>query len=90
MIEYPEHEKVAKVKDQSQAIGAFLDAGGLGEGIVLARWEGRQGDYLDPVHLNIEKVLAKYFGIDLDKLEAEKIQMLEELRKSNAPTHQTV
>jgi hypothetical protein len=37
MPEYPEHEKLAAVKDQSQAIGEFLDFGlsRIGGGLVL-------------------------------------------------------
>jgi len=36
-----------------------------------------------PVHASIEKLLAEYFKIDLNKVETEKIAMLEELRRSN-------
>ena len=39
-----------------------------------------EGDYL-PVHIAIEQMLAKYFGIDLDKAEQEKRAILESLRK---------
>lgn len=36
-----------------------------------------------PTHRSIQSILAEYFGIDLDKIEAEKRQMLDELRAMN-------
>ena len=78
-MEYPEHEKLAKVKDESQIIGQFLDTGL--DGMVLARWDDDYEEY-NPVHEPINTILDRYFGIDQDKLEAEKRQMLEQLRKA--------
>jgi hypothetical protein len=37
---------------------------------------------LAPLNINIEKVLAEYYDIDLKKVDAEKDQMLNELRKN--------
>lgn len=47
---------------------------------------GSEGDYnrLIPVTTNIQVLLASYFGIDLNKLEAEKEAMLETQRALNA------
>jgi hypothetical protein len=78
---YPEHEKLAKVKDKSQIIGAFLD-NGLPDGVVFAEWN-RHRDVLYPVRCDIQQWLADYFDIDRDKLEAEKQQMLDEIRAVN-------
>jgi len=85
MRKYPEHEKQAKVLDQSQTIGSFLDNGGLGDGVVLAKWDERPGrDNLYPIHMDINKILAAYFEIDLNKIEKEKQQMLKDLRTAAA------
>lgn len=75
MREYPEHEKLAAVKDAAQAIGEFLEFGGY----TLCRWEPDMGDYPVPVGLPITRVLADYFDIDLSKIEQEKRAMLNEL-----------
>lgn len=77
-MEYPEHEKLAKVKDESQAIGEFLE------------WLENHGEYelgavaedlkLYPLGKSIERILAEYFKVDQRKLEAEKQTMLEAIR----------
>lgn len=77
-MNYPEHEKLHNIKDQSQIIGDFLE--NLPNGLVLARWGGFEHDDLFLAHKRTEEVLADYFGIDLDKIEQEKRAMLEELR----------
>lgn len=92
----PEHEKLHAIKDKSQAIGEFVEWLGS-EGIVLARYHahdenclnehGRLGcgmsrERLYPEHLAIRKMLAHYFGIDEDRLEAEKRAMLDEIRRT--------
>jgi hypothetical protein len=82
--EYPEHEKLAKVRDKSQAIGEFLE------------WASEKGWHLayypeDPnydaemrwVRETVHQILAKYFGIDLKRLEDEKRAMLEWIREAD-------
>ena len=92
-IATPETDKMIAVKDKSQAIGAFLEWLN-NENTVIVRYatkdderdeKGNQtgiheGDYL-PFHISIEKMLAKYFKIDLDKAEQEKRALLESIRK---------
>jgi hypothetical protein len=75
-MKYTEHAKLEKVKDQSQAIGEFLD----GCGYLLAQYN--QFDELVPIRLSTEKVLADYFEIDLERLEKEKRHMLDQCRKA--------
>lgn len=87
---YAEHEKLNQLDGENQVIGAFLE------------WLNNIGYHLcenldypteeDPesgmVHIreNTEQLLAKYFSIDLDKLEQEKRQMLDEIRNNtNSP-----
>lgn len=77
---YPEHEKMAKVIDQSQVIGAFLDA--MSEkGIELCEYSEGDGGMMFPVRKSIEQILADYFEINLKKIEAEKRAMLESIRQ---------
>lgn len=78
MSAYPEHDKMSAVLEQSQTIGEFLDW--LSEqGITRARFEKMEGwrdPVLVPTHESIEVLLARYFGIDLSVIEAEKRAML--------------
>lgn len=74
---YPEHEKLNAVKDQSQAIGDFLDWLNSEKGIVLANYGNSDVAWLAPDGTAKERLLAEYFEIDLDKLEAEKRAMLQ-------------
>ncbi len=78
--EFPEHVKQAKVLDQSQAIGEFLEW--LDEsGVVLCHIDTDKAfDEFTPIRTPRIKLLARYFEIDLEKIEAEKRQMLDELR----------
>ena len=91
-VETPELDKMREVHEQSQTIGEFLDTSEY----VLARWvdcsrefhEGADISYgrcpedhhLVEVHQTIEEVLAEYFGIDLEKVEAERQAILDVLR----------
>jgi hypothetical protein len=107
MSKYPEHDKLAKVSDESQAIGTFLDwlRGGLDspnltlcyfqEPTGQPRFEN-DGDLFDgeelklnldfiepgwtPARSTTPQLLAQYFGIDQEKLDAEKEQMLMDMR----------
>lgn len=84
---YPEHEKLKLVKDQSQAIGEFIEWLKHEKGIHLAMWyeDKNVGEYLDYAIYrvgSIQKLLGEYFEIDQDKLESEKRQILDEWRSS--------
>lgn len=77
---YPEHAKLHKVKERSQAIGEFLEFGPW----TLCEWRegvgGWEGSY-QPVRGGIQAALATYFGIDQEKLDQEKRGMLDQLRR---------
>lgn len=77
---YPECKKMAAVKNESQAIGSFLDWL-EGEDLFICNLEKEE---YRPIHTTIEKLLAEYFEIDLDKVEEERRQILDELRSHNA------
>lgn len=85
-MKYPEHEKLDKIKDVSQSQGLFLEwlLSVKGYTLCTLEEENHEGfaDYL-PVWRSIEDLLSEMHGIDLDKLEAEKRQMLDEIRKEN-------
>ncbi len=87
--EHPEHAKLEAVKDQSQAIGDFLEWLGNDrpDGPIFL-CERRRDVEIDniwvPTGASAEKLLAEYFDIDTKKLEAEKRAILEAQRKANA------
>lgn len=70
------------IKERSQAIGEFLDWASS-KGMILAKYDDAFHDEsLRAVPDSIQKILARYFGIDLNKIETEKLDMIEELRKT--------
>lgn len=77
---YPEHERLAVIKDQSQTIGEFLDWL-QAIGIVRAVWGPDESLYHD--HHNIRDLLAEYFEIDQDRLEDEKRAMLDTMKSDD-------
>jgi len=88
-MEYPEHENLEVIKEESQIIGLFLDC--LGDmNLALCKWEEGHGYGYEWVpsgyyHSNksIEEILAEYFKIDRKKLEEEKQQMLSQFIEAN-------
>jgi len=81
--EYPEHAKLRDVKYQSQKIGEFIEW--LGEqSMAVCHFDGslNHSNYW-PANEPINKLLARFFGIDLDKLEDEKTAMLDAQRVLN-------
>lgn len=87
-METPELDKMHAVHGKSQAIGEFLEWLTFEKGWTLAEW--KKTEYADDFHnelwptsYSIEKLLAEYFEIDLEKTEIERRALLEEIRKSN-------
>lgn len=77
-MDYPEHNKLHLIKDESQAQGDFLEW--LGEQkIRLCVWSDEDKEYA-PIYESTEKLLARYHEIDLNKLEQEKRAMLDALQ----------
>ena len=79
MGDYPEHDKLSAIKDQSQACGEFLEWLGS-QGILLCSIPPDYDHTWLPIHRNVQDLLAEFFEIDLDKIEVEKRQMLDQLR----------
>jgi hypothetical protein len=62
-----ECDKLHAIKDQSQVIGEFLD------------WLEDEHEVFLPK--SVTNLLAEYFDIDLEKVEQEKLAILEDLRE---------
>jgi len=81
MSQYPEHDKMETVQDEARAVSAFLEWLIEERGVTLCRDDGR--GRLEPFPVNIESLLAGHFKINLSKIDAEKEQMLQDLRTAN-------
>lgn len=80
---YPQHTKLKEHRAESQTVGQFLEWL-LGEegGYTLATWEGESPwEQLTHAHVDIEDLLARWLGIDLAKLEQEKLALLTAIRE---------
>jgi hypothetical protein len=83
MIDTPECDKMAAVKDESQAIGEFISwLHGQGH-IIAEKLTGGGGYELFQDRRTIEQMLADYYEIDLNKVEEEKRALLELQRTLN-------
>lgn len=78
LSKYPEHDKLQKVQVESQAIGEFHDWMNE-QGYNICELEGEHDRFI-PIHRRIDDLMAEFFGIDRDKVEEEKRQMLDEMR----------
>lgn len=79
MSKYPEHDRLAAVNDKTQTIGEFLEWAGS-TGVLLC--EIAPDDHFYPVG-DTMTLLAEWAGIDRDRLEDEKRQMLDEMCRMN-------
>lgn len=80
---YPEHEKMGKIADKSQAIGEFLEWATAERGLHLAEYrtfEDADREVLTVVYTPVQELLAEFFGIDLTAIEREKRAMLDAMR----------
>lgn len=84
MIPTPECDRLAAVREDSQMIGEFLDWLNSAKGYRLCTLERRpwmdEPETWQPIYIGIERVLAEYFSINLDKVEQEKRLVLEAIR----------
>ena len=85
MADYPEIAKMAAVREESQVCGNFLSWLEEEGFSVCERGEGRNREHV-PVRMSVEELLARYFEIDLRKVEAEKHAMIESFGVVPAPT----
>jgi hypothetical protein len=94
--DYPEHEKLTAIVEQSQAVGEFLAWCAEEKGYALAVWEPRQrrdskGRFshnrveqrMHPVATPTRRLLSEFFQIDDAKIDAEKRAMLQAMCEAN-------
>jgi hypothetical protein len=79
LLEFPEHEKLRAISDQSQVCGEFLDWLRDEKGIHLCTWDYDDGPEL--AYESTNGLLAEFFGIDLKKINDEKDAMYAALRQ---------
>lgn len=86
MSEYPEHDKLAAVKDETQAVGEFLEWLMSTEYTLAVPYSGKEagiGQLFVPSWPETNQLLARWKGIDLNKIEAEKRRMLASIRATS-------
>lgn len=79
MSPYPEHDKLSALNGANNIVGDFIEWLSE-EGFILAKSEDKYD--LFPASETRDQLIAKYFGIDPKRLEAEKVAMLDAIRKS--------
>lgn len=84
-MSYPEHEKLRKVREESQVQGELLEWLSDELGLTLCETRPEPWGY-HPTRLTTQALLARYHDIDEDKLRAEKDAMLEEIRSASNAT----
>lgn len=82
----PECEKLVKVSEESNKIGGFLEWLTGEEGAYICKWEEKYESFYTIYTGNngINQVLAKYYNIDLDKVEQERRALLEWIREAQS------
>lgn len=80
---YPECEKIAVIADKSQVIGEFLEWLQEDKHLVICEQCGIRCNNLSPLNFSTEKLLAEFFGINLNKVEKERRQMLNAMREKS-------
>ncbi len=78
-VKYPEHNKLSKVKDQSQWLGSFIEWA-QEQGWSLRQYDDETKEWYR-VRKDINQMLGEYLGVSLIKLNEEKEQMVEEMRE---------
>jgi len=80
--QYPECEKLKMVINASLLIVEFLEWLSSKKNLSLCEWkDGYTGQGYYSSHYQIEDLLAEFFEIDLKKVEEERRQIIEDLRK---------
>lgn len=81
MSNYPEHDKVMAVKDETEPAAAFIEWLGT-QHLHLGRVEDGHR-YLQPVHESLTTLLARWKGIDLAEFDREDAAILAKIREGN-------
>lgn len=81
-----EHDRLRVIKDQSQACGDFISwLEHKGYILCMAITPDEESDYQEyvPAPINLVKLLAEFFDIDLERLEDERRALLASLREAD-------
>lgn len=82
----PELDKMSALRPKAQVIGEFLDWLRDERGYSITEFreddDDDEGGRYWPVTAGIEKLLAEFLGLDLNKIEKERQAILDALRKS--------
>lgn len=81
--DYPEHDKLLEVSNQSQAIYDFLTWLEDERNTCLIEGDVGSDHYVWADSQTVKNWLAEFFEIDLDKIETEKRAMLDALRATD-------
>lgn len=80
-VKTPQLDKMRSVKEDSQKLSTFIDwLTEQGMPICEKITDDRYGAEMAPITISIERLLARYFEIDLNKVEDERRSLLDELR----------
>jgi hypothetical protein len=82
-IKTPMLDKMLEVKDKSQTIGDFLEWIGHREPRLYLCEVDQDAEQYYPSFPGIEKLLAEFFGINLDEAERERRRLLDYVRNQN-------
>ena len=82
-LKTPELDKMSIVQDKSQAIGQFIEWLGERDPQLYLCECAKEEEGFFPVYPSIEKLLAEYFEIDLNKVEKERRELLDYVRQQN-------
>jgi hypothetical protein len=83
---YPELDKMKAAREKSAVLTEFVDWLDQNNMRICLRTEVSityAGSPYEPIPESFEKLFARFFGIDLDKVEEERRQILDEQRKIN-------
>lgn len=85
--QYPEHEKLTLIQENSQLLGEFLDFLSRSPYQLTVLEENVRGDLVPrPLVLTDKQIiglLGEFFGIDITRLNDEKEKMYQEIRRQN-------
>lgn len=82
MSNYPEHDKLSEISDESQICGEFYEWL-QSQGYSLCKPDDH--DRFQPSCVPVRRLLAQFFEIDEAKVEAEKRDMLDKMARANSP-----
>ena len=81
--QYPEHDKMTALRSKIDVVTEFLEWAEAQGYLIGKHAEEPFGDCYAIIPAGIERLLADHFKIDLKKIEQEKRDMLDELRRMN-------